>query len=101
MIAHTVLIWLKEEEIEEGRLKIIEGARSILAKLPTVRSLLAGTAMPNKGPVVDSSFHAGLSLTFASQPDLEAYLEHPDHLRYVEQAIKPYVHRIVVYDIEV
>ena len=100
MIAHIVFIWVKPEFAAEASRKIIDDAHVVLAKLPMVRNLIAGKTLPSNRGVVDTTYDAALSMNFASRADLEAYLNHPTHLQYVETAIKPYVERLVVYDFE-
>lgn len=100
MIAHVVFIWVKPEVVAEASRKIIEGAKDELAALPMVRNLVAGKTLPSNRAVVDTTYNAALCMNFESKADLEAYLNHPKHLHYVETAIKPYVDRLLVYDIE-
>lgn len=62
-------------------------------------SVNAGRSLFSNRDVVDHSFDVGLDITFETSEDLQYYLTHPDHLRFVEE-IKPLVKRIVVYDIK-
>ena len=97
-IHHIVLVWLKLSGSPTYRKQIIAEARQ-LEKIPGVISVGAGRSLFSNRDIVDHSFDVGLDITFATVGDMERYLVHPDHLRFVE-GIKPLVERIVVYDIK-
>ena len=97
-IHHIVLVWLKLSGSPTYRKQIITEAQQ-LEKIPGVISVGAGHSMISNRDIVDYSFDVGLDITFETREELEYYLTHPDHLRFVE-GIKPLVERIVVYDIK-
>jgi len=97
-IHHIVLVWLKLSGSPTYRKQIIARSQE-LDKIPGVISVNAGRSLVSNRDIVDHSFDVGLDITFETPEDLERYLTHPDHLRFVEE-IKPLVQKIVVYDIK-
>jgi hypothetical protein len=90
-------VWLQPDTTEAKRLEIETGSRD-LAKLPGVRNLVVGNAVPSDRALVDDSFDFALSMQFASEQSMNAYIVHPDHQRYVGE-LKPHIAKILVYDI--
>ncbi len=97
-IHHIVLVWLKLSGSPSYRQQIITESQK-LDRIPGVISVNAGRSMVSNRSIVDHSFDVGLDITFETRDELNYYLTHPDHLRFVEK-IKPLVERIVVYDIK-
>lgn len=96
-IHHIVLVWLKLSGSPTHRKQIITESRK-LEKIPGVISVNAGRSLVSNRAIVDHTFDVGIDITFETPQDLNAYLDHPDHVRFVE-GIKPLVEKIVVYDI--
>lgn len=96
-VEHVVVIWLKSPGDPEARQRVIT-ASQVLASIPGVVSLKAGTMLPSERPVVDSSFDVALSVTFTDLQAMQDYLRHPAHVRLVEKTLKPLVEKIRVYD---
>ena len=97
-IHHIVLVWLKLSGNPSYRQQIIAQSQR-LEKIPGVLSVNAGRSLFSNRNIVDHSFDVGLDITFETSEDLQNYLVHPDHLRFVDE-IKPLVERLVVYDIK-
>ena len=97
-VHHIVLVWLKLSGSPTYRRQIIAEAQT-LEKIPGVISVNAGRSLVSNRAIVDHSFDVGLDITFETPEDLNYYLSHPEHLRFVE-GIKPLVEKIVVYDIK-
>lgn len=93
-----VLVWLKQPGDAEGRAALIEGARSFRS-IPGVLGVRAGTALPSEREVVDDSFDVALVISFDDADALAAYELHPDHVRAVEELLKPLAERVLVYDL--
>jgi stress responsive alpha/beta barrel protein len=97
-LTHIVIIWLKpefqSEEFIEKLLKANEGLRDI----PQVLSMQTGDVIKSDRKIVDDSFDVGIMFTFNSEQDLKEYLEHPIHIKFLENYIKEKVERVVVYD---
>jgi hypothetical protein len=96
-INHVVVFWLKDHGNEAQRAKIIETSESF-RKIPGVVSVSAGPCIPSSRPIVDSSFDVAVTLTFASQADLQRYADHPLHKAAVGGVLKPLVKKTAVYD---
>ncbi len=96
-IHHIVLCWLKEPGNTEHRAKIIETTRS-LKKIPGILSISVGEAVPSERKIVDDSFDVGITLTFATEEEMNAYLEHPLHKKALKNSLMPLVSKVVVYD---
>lgn len=96
-IHHVVIVWLKDAGSPVARGQYIARSRQ-LAKLPMVMEYRVGTVLPGGREVVDSSYDMAVLATFANQQAIRDYLEHPEHKKIVEEALKPLVAKAVVYD---
>lgn len=97
-IHHIVLVWLKLSGSPTYRKQIITEAQK-LERIPGVISVNAGRSLVSNRAIVDHSFDVGIDITFETPEDLNAYLNHPDHVRFGE-GIKSLVEKIIVYDIK-
>lgn len=61
-------------------------------------SVRVGSVLPDTRPTVDSSFDVALMMTFTDEAALRAYATHPQHVKIVNEVIKPLVARYVAYD---
>jgi hypothetical protein len=86
---HAVIIPLKKDAPEGEADALIADAKELLGSIPSVRGLRAGKPV-EKGPgdFVQKDYQVGLVLGFDDAEGLKAYLEHPQHLKYVERHIK-------------
>ncbi len=96
-ITHVVVLWLKNHGNAADRAKVIETSESF-RKIPGVLSVSTGPCIPSARPVVGSSFDVAISLTFATQADLQRYLDHPQHKAAAEMVLKPLVRKFTVFD---
>lgn len=96
-VAHTVVFWLKDHGNAAQRAKIIETSESF-RKIPGVLSVATGACIPGTRPIVDSSFDVAVTLTFASQADMKAYVDHPLHKAAADGVLKPLVKKVTVFD---
>ncbi len=96
-VQHIVFCWLKESGNLAHREKIIETSRSF-RNIPGVLKVSVGEVIPSNRKIVDDSFDVGITLTFSSTDDMNAYLEHPLHKDAVQKVLLPLVKKIVVYD---
>jgi len=97
-VSHVVLIWLKDD-VSPKKAENIRHVSQTFETIPNVLSVHVGTALSSKRKMVDDSFDIGVVLRFPNQKAMEAYLLHPIHMQAVEKLIKPWVKKIVVYDI--
>lgn len=96
-VHHVVLIWLKDSGNPQQRERIIKVSRTFAA-IKGVRRVTAGTALPSQRKIVDSSFDVAIIMDFDSEKAMQGYLEHIDHIKALNNIIKPLTDRIVVYD---
>lgn len=96
MITHVVVFWL-DKPVGDNRAKLLEAAKA-LGDIPGCGNFRAGVAVLSPRGVVDDSFAVAISMDFADQAAADAYQSHPDHLKFVTEAVKPAVKRFVVYD---
>ena len=97
-VYHVVLLWLKEPGNAELTDKIIELSKQF-EKIPGVMRVTAGRKLASKRPIVDSSFDIGMVMVFPNVKTMNEYLTHPVHVNAVDTVLKPYVDKILVYDI--
>ena len=96
-VKHVVFLWLKEPGNMEQRQQIIAQTQTF-RDIPGVMRVSAGEVIASEREIVDDSFDVGLTLTFSSVDDMNAYLTHPLHKDAVRNVLKPLVRKIVVYD---
>mgnify|MGYP000896378926 CR=1 FL=1 len=97
-IVHVVLTWLNEPTNEKHRNMVIKASEEFL-KIPGVLDVGVGRPLMSDRDIVDDSFDVGIFLTFKTEEDLQAYIDHPDHQATVKLILKPLVKKIKVYDI--
>lgn len=96
-VHHVVIVWLKDHGNPEAQKRYIELSRA-QSKLPMLVRYQIGTAVPGGREVVDSSYDVAIVASFENKAALDAYLQHPEHQRVIDEALKPMVDHFVVYD---
>lgn len=96
-VNHVVICWLKEPGDKVQQAQIIQASKEF-KKIPGVLEVRAGKVIPSERKVVDSSFDVAIFLSFETEKDLQAYLDHPDHVAAVNQILKPFTSKVLVYD---
>ncbi len=95
---HTVIFYLKKDAPKEEAKALVTDAHAILTKIPTVRGVKAGPPSPKSTPGVGvTDYTVGLLVLFDDAEGLKTYLDHPEHLKYVEKH-KKYIEKVLVYD---
>ncbi|OQK16876.1 stress protein [Methyloprofundus sedimenti] len=98
---HIVIIWLKQHGNESMRRQYIKASKR-LAKLPGVLAYNIGTVAAVKRDssvhALDDSYDIAISSTFENQQALENYLNHPEHNKIIQNALKPLVDKYKIYD---
>lgn len=85
MIHHLVLCKLKPETDEERVEWMMRQTRSQLLKIPEVLSVRCGRNLDE-----DAEWPFFLAMDFENTDRLAAYAEHPVHVKFVEEVIKPH-----------
>jgi hypothetical protein len=98
-VSHIVFVWAKEDTSKENIAAMISGAE-MLSKIIGVNSVKVGIAVPSDRSTVDDTYDVGITLSFDTVDAMQAYLEHPEHVKYVSTYVKPYAENLLVYDIE-
>lgn len=96
-LEHVVVVWLKEPGNEDHRRTILLESE-VLRSIPGVTALKSGRVVPSGRDIVDSSFDVAMIVTFASEAAMHNYLEHPTHVRLVNETLQPLVAKIRVFD---
>src|SRR5437879_10218071 len=97
---HNVIFTVKKDAPEGAAEGLVHDAHELLSKIPTVRELRCGRPAEKATPdLAKKDYTVGLVLFFDDYDGLKTYLEHPNHLQYVERHLK-HVDRdkLVVYD---
>jgi hypothetical protein len=97
MITHVVVFWTDQPQ-EAQRERLLAGVRALLPGIPGVREFRCGAPVPSPRGVVDGSYCVAIAMTFVGQAELDAYQKHPQHVRFIEEYLKPLCRRFVVYD---
>lgn len=97
---HHVYFWLKQENDNAADRAAFEKGLSDLLDLPGIEKGIWGkpaAVMPR--PVIDSSWHYSLSMTFPDVASQDAYQENPDHHVFIN-TFKPFWDKVLVMDVE-
>ena len=97
---HTVIFTVKKDAPEASAEGLIHDAHELLTKIPTVRELRCGRPADKATPdVAKKDYTVGLVVFFDDYDGLKTYLDHPNHLKYVEKHLKNIDRdKLVVYD---
>ncbi|HHJ80078.1 MAG TPA: Dabb family protein [Candidatus Tenderia electrophaga] len=98
-VNHIVLLWLKDPGNPRQQQQIIR-ATKVLEQIPGVNKIRVGTSIPSERQVVDDTFDIGIHMLFDNKAAIKTYVKNPEHNRTINQAIMPFVERIVIYDFE-
>ena len=96
-VNHIVLLWLKDDVSTSLREDIFKKTTA-LSEIPGVANLRIGKVISSDRKIVDDSFDFGISMNFRSVDEMNTYLQHPQHVGFVNQYIKPNIKKIKVYD---
>jgi hypothetical protein len=94
-LRHVVLFSFKPAAAADEVDAIVAGFAKLPAEIPGIVSYEWGTNVSPEG--LNDGFTHCFTLTFASAPDRDAYLDHPAHVRFVEQLL-PSLERSLVLD---
>lgn len=95
---HTVIFYLKKDTPKAEADALVTDAHDLLEKIPSVRSLKIGPPAEKSTPEFSvKDYQLGLLCTFDDYDGLKTYLEHPQHLKYVEKH-KKNLDKVLVYD---
>lgn len=97
-IEHVVIVWQKDHGNSVTQQNLIDATYE-LGKLPGIKRVCAGRALPSTRPAVDSSFDVAFVMTFKNEAALHAYEKNPTHVTAVKEILKPLADRYIVYDI--
>lgn len=98
-VSHVVLAWFKPDTRVET-IAEVEARSQVLRNIPGVREVRTGAALASERPVVDASYDLAIYVYFATTEDLQKYLNHPTHVEFVNQWVKPHLERMQVYDFQ-
>ena len=96
-VQHVVVVWLKKPGDAADRERVMAASRAFRA-IPGVRDLTVGTCVPGGRPIIDGTYDVAISMRFADEAAMQAYVDHPDHKAAAEAIIKPLAKKVVVYD---
>lgn len=98
-IDHVVFLWLSDSS-NPTLLDSIKHHSEKLDTIPGIISLSMGEAIASTRPIVDDSFDLGLIFTFASEEEMQNYIQHEGHTDFITKWIKPHSKKVMVYDIK-
>ena len=99
MLVHTVFFWMKKNAPKSAPKQTIQDALKYL-NTPTVKHLWAGA--PSKTAprdVINSTYDVGLTVTFDSVADHDAYQEAASHQVFIKRNKKNWL-RVEVFDFQ-
>lgn len=99
MIEHHVYFWLNEEHLSDaGRHTFEKGLESLFRIDGLAGGMWGKPADTPPRPVIEDSYHYGLSLHFHSIDQHNEYQEDPVHKEFVE-TFKPWWNKVRIFDI--
>ena len=99
MLVHTVFFWMKKDAPKGAAKQTIQDALKYL-KSSSVKQIWAGP--PAKTPprdVINSTYDVGLTVTFDSVADHDAYQDDPQHQVFIKRNKKNWL-RVEVFDFQ-
>lgn len=96
MINHTVLFKLKPEASQAQIDGLVAALQALSDKVPTLQQIQVGHNFSDRS----KGFSVMLYSTFLDKEGLAAYAVHPEHVKVVNEHVKPILEDIVVADIE-
>ena len=99
MLVHTVFFWMKKNAPKNAAKQTIADALKYL-KSPSVKHLWAGgPAKTEARDVVNATYDVGLTVTFDTVADHDAYQDDPQHQVFIQRNKKNWL-RVEVYDFQ-
>jgi len=95
LLVHVVLFDFKKDVTDDKKEEVLAHSRETLTKLPGVRNLVVGKNIKEDG---GQSF--ALSMYFENSEALESYRIHPDHEKFRDNDLFPYLENIKGMDYE-
>ncbi|HZL37403.1 MAG TPA: Dabb family protein [Tepidisphaeraceae bacterium] len=100
MLVHVVYFWLNDDAPTDEAAKLVEGCRTLLGNVPTVRQLFAGgPAQTPKREIIDDGYDVGLCVVLDDMPAHDVYQEHPLHKEFIARH-KAHWKRVQIYDFQ-
>jgi hypothetical protein len=96
---HSVIFYLKKDTPPAKVEAMISDCHTILAKIPSVKSVWAGRPAVKGTDITVKDYQVGLLVLFDNDAGLKAYIDHPAHLKFVE-TYKTAFEKVLVYDFE-
>lgn len=95
---HVVIFYLKKDAPKSQADAMVADAHELLSKIPTVRSLKIGPPAEKATPkFAVNDYQLALVITVDDFDGLKAYLDHPQHTKYVDKHEK-HLDKVLVYD---
>ena len=95
MVVHMVLFNFKEEIDIEKRQEVLRDCRRVIPTLPGVKNLFVG-----KNIREDGEYEYALNMMFDSIEALDRYRVDPDHARFRDEELYPYLKNVIGLDYE-
>jgi hypothetical protein len=96
MFLHHVYFWLKNENSEQDKAKLIEGLKK-LSKVSAIKQFYIGVPAATDRDVIERSYSVSWLLLFDNPADQDNYQADPIHLKFVEECSMLWK-QVVVYD---
>ena len=99
MLVHTVFFWMKKNAPKSAAQQTMKDALKYL-NTPTVKNLWAGLpAKTEARDVINATYDVGLTVTFDTIADHDAYQEDPEHQVFIKRNKKNWL-RVEVFDFQ-
>lgn len=92
---HVVLFKFKDDAPKKGVKEVEKAFAALKGKIDLIQDFEWGTNVSPEG--LDNDFTHCFFVTFKNKKDLEAYLPHPEHKKFVA-LLKPHLDKVLVVD---
>jgi len=95
LIKHIVLLNFKPTITPQQIADCLLAATKMLTPIPGVKNFFAGKSLPVRG---EPKYKYALLMEFADEAVFKAYREHPEHIKFATQMMRPVVEETLILD---
>ncbi len=94
MVEHLVIFKFNENASDSNKINMLKSLNNLKNEISEIKDLSCGENFTARS----QGFGFGLRVLFESESELNIYLEHPAHVKVVNEVIKPIISDLLVID---
>ena len=94
MVEHLVIFKFNENANNSNKINMVNSLTALKNEISEIKEISCGENFTERS----QGFGFGLRVLFESESDLNIYLEHPAHVKVVNEVIKPIISDLLVID---